>query len=109
MKRYSPGGDMVLLGQLSKYFRLDPRELTHIQKVEMLYIYKYLAEVLNDADVQRVLSEVDRLRVTLRIRGRRRCLYYVFYHCQAKRMKTTGNYDTKTLRPPVMPIVENYY
>jgi hypothetical protein len=100
---------MVLLGQLSKYFRLDPRELTHIQKIEMLYIYKRLAEWLDDTDMQRIIGEVDRLRITLRIRGRRRSLYYVFYYCQAKHMQEFGDYDTDTLRPPVMPQVENYY
>lgn len=100
---------MVLLGQLSKYFRLDPRELTHIQKIEMLYIYRYLASHLSHPDIQTIIGEVDRLRVSLRIRGRRRCLYYVFYHCQAQNMKESGNYDTKTLRPPIMPMVEDYY
>jgi len=99
VKRYKPDGDMVLLGQLSKYFLLDPRELTHIQKVEMLYIYRYLAGWLNDTDVQRVIKEIDYLRLVLRIRGRRRSLYYVFYHCQARHMKAAG-YDTSTLRPP---------
>lgn len=109
MKRYKPDGDMVLLGQLSQYFRLDPRELTHIQKIEMLYIYKRLAEWLNDTDVQIVIQEVNRLRIELGIRGRRRCLYYVFYHCQARHMKEHGDYDTDTWKPPVVQDVGSYY
>lgn len=100
---------MVLLGQLSKYFRLDPRDLSHIQKTEMLYIYKRLAEWLNDGNPTIVLGEVDRIRISLKIRGRRRCLYYVFNYCQAKYMQQRGGYDTATLRPPVMPRIDSYY
>lgn len=99
MKRYKPDGDMVLLTQLSKYFILDPRELTHIQKVEMLYIHRRLAEWLGSTDVQEIISEIDNLRIALKVRGRRRSLPYVFYRCQSRHMKEVG-YDTRTIRPP---------
>jgi hypothetical protein len=99
VKRYKPDGDMALLRPLSKYFLLDPRELTHIQKVEMLYIHKCLTKWLVTTDMQEIIGGIDRLRIFLKIRGRRRSLYYVFYHCQARHMKEVG-YDTKTLRPP---------
>lgn len=101
MKRYKADVGIASLILLCKYFRLDPRELNHIQKTEILYIHKRLVERLNDDAIETILAEVDRLRIYLNIRGKRRSLYHIFHYCQSEHMARYGDYNTDTLQPPV--------
>lgn len=110
MKRYNLAGtDYRIIAPLCKYFRLDIRDITYVQRVEMVYIYERLAERLPDTDMRHIIAEIDRLRLFLKVRGKRRSLYYVFYWCQSEHMKKHGEYDTAASRPPVIPIIGDYY
>lgn len=109
MKRYRlEGADEEILKPLCKYFRLDVRDITYVQKAEMAYIHQRLSEWLPQPRMEDIIAEIDRLRLFLEIRGKRRSLYHVFYWCQAQHMKR-GAYDTKTKRPPISPSVGDYY
>jgi hypothetical protein len=99
----------VPLDQLCVYFRVNPQHMSYIQRHEMLYVYQKLSEWLGDPDVQRIIAEADALRITLRIRGRRRSLYYVFQYCQQKAMRESGRYVTNTAKLPIAHQLNQHY
>lgn len=97
------------IDQLCRYFLRNTQHLTYVERLEILYIYEYLSALLNDGDMQRILSEVDTVRITLKIRGRKRSLNYVYKWCKTKAIIESGRYDTTTLRLPPSDKLGNYY
>lgn len=100
MKRYNLGdANNYVLRQLCGYFRIDARDLSYSEKVAMLYIYRTLTAKQPTPDVSFVIGEIDRLRVSLKIRGRRRSLYPVYSVCQAQSFRTSGLYAPTSAHP----------
>lgn len=110
MKRYElRGTDKTTLEPLCKYFRLDIRDITYIQRAEMTYIHRSLSKRLPGASLEQLIAEIDRLRILLKVRGKRRSLYYVFYWCQQHDIKDSHNYDPAPVKPPTTPSIGDYY
>lgn len=89
-----------LLRPLCDEFRLDYHAITHIEQVEMLYIYERLAQQMATEDFKQITREINALRKQLRAGGRTRSLYTIFRYIQANEMTESGRYDFNTLRPP---------
>lgn len=99
----------IVLKQLCDYFHLDYEDVTYVETVEIMYIYRYIAGTAEE-DFARALEEIKKLHAQVRGRSKRRRLYELFNYCQSQRINHSGKYDTSTLRPPMQLVIpDNYY
>jgi hypothetical protein len=87
------------LNNLCYHFKIDPRKLTYYQGVQMEYVYRYL--LAHGITIKDMPVELIKIQKELKIRGRTRSLYHIFFKYKVDNLVESGRYDTQTWALPI--------
>lgn len=91
---------MEKLVRLSQCFNLDPKQITPIEKIELIYIYNKISKELGTEDIDLIAIELKRKHDELNTRSKKKRLYRVYDYYWTRTVTTSSQYDTDTMRPP---------